>query len=1018
MHPTARSAFLASSSSRRGNTLVLVTAILVLLVIIATAFITRTQDGRKLATVQGHAFQREESASIYAEQLAGEISRSLFPAAVNPIAQAESYGYADGGGGPAHVAWRNDILDEAANSNGEVTSAELFAERTLSGVSRASDTEPWLLNFDLDGNGQPELTYRENQINIERFGADMGDFYGADETGSPNIDGGFPDGVRDFSPDFIPQGNSPAGISNFVPLFDFNFAPYETRAWTNWPDDTENQLYVPHGPGARDIVNGFRLRSGQFPVQGLPLGNGNPRGNPGFGDTRWLRDSEPRRLGAYYDGSGFENDDPKNERYTHWTHLSWIPTAQNGWRVCYDISNVASFNPDGYIEDANNPFGAPPSYETGPDSGYTLDTSAGDWDLAAGDRPYHDASFPVAVQTPYEQWYPNVVPESILDPVSGAFLFDADTFLERRDRWFSSPRTHFNGSMRIPYNSGTAAGTWVLPNYLDLNLLGAESERFVAGTDRNVVERTYADADGDGFTDSFWFLSPHSPTPGVKQVVGVSIVDNGGMLNANVATVFDRWSTSGATPADLALVSRLNTGGSGSSSDDGDTWLGLLGDPKNQVQETLFYPAAGNHSVSQSLDFDRWFATPANPGASRSFLNERGLDVLIGNDAQPGPFYGQYRSLGGDTLAAGARERTLWNSMVQNEFSGKWVDDSSGTAQLLPFTAKAFGYEDELELRSFAGLNHASRFSRLEGALGDHVTDDGLSRSILRGDLERPETGPVRDYFGDSVQSGKNINEQQVRDLRHRMTLFSGARNEYRPLWLWKSRLFERDLDYDRDGFNYLQGDRNDYQAYQRLQQKIDLRESHEELNQPAGSVGGELWLQNRRRWLLDLQEMITVATSTQCYDELEDRYVNQSYFTDPAWPLSDNSSPLLAAYFKTQKMAASYAANIETWRDGPLPHTVDQLSDLVTRNNGPIYLDTPLHPFDAMRVPTDDRYGLDMTPATDINGDENIDFEDDPRRDGFIGMEKQPFITQAFYSLIYPRTQVSAGPRRHLALR
>ena len=53
MHPTARSAFLASSSSRRGNTLVLVTAILVLLVIIATAFITRTQDGRKLATVQG-----------------------------------------------------------------------------------------------------------------------------------------------------------------------------------------------------------------------------------------------------------------------------------------------------------------------------------------------------------------------------------------------------------------------------------------------------------------------------------------------------------------------------------------------------------------------------------------------------------------------------------------------------------------------------------------------------------------------------------------------------------------------------------------------------------------------------------------------------------------------------------------------------------------------------------------------------------------------------------------------------
>ena len=329
MIDTASSLQSGSTPPRRGNTLVLVTAILVLLVIIATAFITRTQDGRKLATVQGHAFQREESASIYAEQLAGEITRSLFPAAVDPIAQAESYDYVDQGGTSAHVNWRNDILTEAAESDGAVTSAELFAERTLSGVPRSSDTLPWRLNVPT---GAGFDTYIENQINIERFGADMGDFFGADANGNPDPDGGFPDGVRDYSPDFIPQGNSPAGISNFVPLFDFNFAPFETRAWTNWPDDTEDQLYVPHGPGARDIVNGYRLRSGRFPVIGLPLGNGNPRGNPGFGDTRWLRDSEPRRLGAYYDGTSavFENGDADNERYTHWTHLSWIPTAQNG----------------------------------------------------------------------------------------------------------------------------------------------------------------------------------------------------------------------------------------------------------------------------------------------------------------------------------------------------------------------------------------------------------------------------------------------------------------------------------------------------------------------------------------------------------------------------------------------------------------------------------------------------------------------------------------------------------------
>lgn len=991
-----------SPTTRRGNTLVLVTAILVLLVIIATAFITRTQDGRKLATVQGHAFQREESASIYADQLATEISRSLFPASVDPGAQAEAYGYFTNGA-PDPLAWRVDIFDEAANSNGEVSSAELFAERTLSGVPRAAVTEPWQLFL---GNGSGD-TYLENQINIERFGADLGDFYGVDDAG--NVTSG-PDGIRDSSPDFIPQGNSPPGISNFVPLFDFNFAPYETRAWTNWPDDTEGELYVPHGPGARNILGGYRLRSGATPFTNVsyPLGTGNPRGNPGFGDSRWLRDSEPRRLGAYYDGGDFVNFSPFSERYTHWTHLSWIPTAQNGWRVCYDISNVASFNPGNYIE--SQPNGSVPSYSTGPSSGYTLDTTADAWTLADGDRPYHDAAFPVAIQTPYEQWYPNVIPEPLLAP-DGSYQFDAGTFLERRDRWFSSPVNHFNGSRRITTDSGAAPGNEVLPNYLDLNLLGPESDRFVFGTDRNVVERTFADADGDGFTDSFWFVSPHSPTPGVKQVVGVSVVDNGGMLNANVATVFDRWTTSGSTPADAALVSRLNVGGADSDLDENDTWIGLLGDPKNQVLDSTFYPAAGNHQVQQVLDRDRWFATPDAPGASRSFLNERGLDVLAGGTAQePQPFYGQYRSLRGDTLDAGVRERTLWNTLVQNEFTGKWVDESSGTPQLLPFTAKSFGFEDELELRSFAGLNHPTRFSRLEGALGDHVTGSGTSFSILRGDIERPETGPVRTYFGGTIpRSGKNINEQQVRDVRHRMTLFSGARNEYRPLWLWKSRLFERDLDYDRDGATYLQGDRNDYDAYQRLQRKIDLRESFEVVNQPAGSVGGELWLQNRRRWLSDLQDMIEVATSVQCYDELTDRYVNQSYFTDPGWPLNDDLSPLTIAYFKNNKMAASLAANIEAWRDGPLPYEFD---DLVARNADVLYLDPPLHPYDARRVPTEDRYGLDLTLAPgDLNSDGVINFEDDPRRDGFLGFEKQPFIMQAFYALVYPRTQVAAGP-------
>ena len=1051
MDPTARSAFLASPRSRRGNTLVLVTAILVLLVIIATAFITRTQDGRKLATVQGHAFQREESASIYAEQLAGELSRSLFPAAVDPIEQAYVWGFPSTSEGA--FDWLSESITDSEtelddNGNKRFSAAELLAERALTGSPRASGTRPLAQLYGYTTGGEPG--YLENKLQLERFGTDVGDFVTTyiDGDGFARLEVGS-DGFPDFNQEFVPRDENgrvlnPGAIDyTKVPgFFDFNFAPYETRAWTNWPDDTgfgvdpgnpnAPALLVPHGPGAKDSRNGDRLRTfaadPNGDAYGIPIGSGNPRGNPGFGDTRWLRDSEPRRLGPYYDGSGYENADLSSgnaERFTHWTHLSWIPTALNGWRVCYDISNVARFNPDNYND--FGPYGSidygneDALYETGPNAGYTLDTTADSWEFGA-QRPYHDALFPVALQTPYEQWYPNVIPEPIVDPDDGTYLFDAETFIERRDRWFSSPLTHFNGSRREssdPPFPGVPPGLGVLPNYLDLELLGPESDRFLAGTNRNVVERTYADADGDGFTDSFWFLSPFSPTPGVKQVVGVSIVDNGGMLNANVATVFDRWTTSGATPADLALVSRLNLNGASDNSpdDDQDTWVGLLGDPKNQVADEGFYPAAGEHLVTQRLDFGRWFATPGNPGASRSFLNERGLDVLIENNGEPGPFYGQYRSVGDDLMEAGVRERKLWNSMVQNDFSGQWVDESDpANPQLQPFTAKAFGYQDELELRSFAGLNHASRFSRLEGALGDHVSgSDADSRSILRGDLERPETGPVRTlYLGNDVpRSGKNINRQQVRDVRHRMTLFSGARNEYRPAWLWSSLSFNRDKDYDRDGATFREGDRNDYQAYQRLQQKIDLAQTHEVVNEPAGSVGGDLWLENRRRWLLDLQEMIAVATSRAGVDPLSGtRTLQQSYFSNPTRSLDFDPDPLRAAYLKTQKMAASYAANIETWRDGPLPYTVTELNDLVTRNNVPIYLDTPLHPLDATRVPVTDQYEqpLDIV-SVDLNGDGTLDFEDNPQRDGFIGMEKQPFITQAFYSLIYPRTQVSAGP-------
>jgi len=68
-----------------------------------------------------------------------------------------------------------------------------------------------------------------------------------------------------------------SGADNFPD--GYNFAPYSVIPWTNWPDFLAPTKTV---SGTRFIVKGEA--------------NGNPLGNPGFGDTRWLRSTEPVRI--------------------------------------------------------------------------------------------------------------------------------------------------------------------------------------------------------------------------------------------------------------------------------------------------------------------------------------------------------------------------------------------------------------------------------------------------------------------------------------------------------------------------------------------------------------------------------------------------------------------------------------------------------------------------------------------------------------------------------------------------
>ena len=83
LRPAFRPARRMDRNRRRGNTLVLVTAILVLLVIIATAYITRAQGGRVIAAAQRKAIDREDRSQLAVGVVANEIASNLFPKLVD-----------------------------------------------------------------------------------------------------------------------------------------------------------------------------------------------------------------------------------------------------------------------------------------------------------------------------------------------------------------------------------------------------------------------------------------------------------------------------------------------------------------------------------------------------------------------------------------------------------------------------------------------------------------------------------------------------------------------------------------------------------------------------------------------------------------------------------------------------------------------------------------------------------------------------------------------------------------------
>lgn len=987
-HPTHR------SFARRGNTLVLVTAILVLLVILATAFLVRSQSSRAQAAAQQRASGRIDRVEAIADAITQDVADSLF---VKPV-DASSF---------------NDQL--AANTAAGFTGSALNVARS----------------------DYPRLPAQSNAI---RYGVDYWDTLDNATLGS--IAGG--DGLLDG----------------------YNHAPFAVAPFTNWPD-----------------------------FLGTPIwGEGNPVGNPGYGDTRWLRSTEPVRALTMVQGplptvavppappngqtspspggnnwgnlmlvNGLPVLSPEGLGFSHWSHLTWIATAENGFRVCYNISDIERYTLAGFP-------GTPAGWSS--------------------------------LGVPYEQWLTNIPPREV-----GTTGKDTRGYVQLQRTfaggnvggdWADRVTQWFTNYPNVILNNPTNA----LPNFLQLGAFGDPSDEFkfeptgspLAGapTSRNLIARTLADADGDGFTDSFWFVAPASSDRDTRQVIAVSITDNTGLLNVNTATRFERTNTNGLTPADVALVTRRESidqsTPQGQSDAQLDTAVGFLNarenDPEYRVSRKNPFSApsaadipylvyartssggAPTSGVDVGFDPVRWEGlrtTPASPGATTadgtfsSFTQSLGLTLngsASGDATLPVPMFNPRTDYGlpapGGTgyggwyvLTRPADRLTYFKAQANG---GELVDPVT-TARLV--TLSPFGADDELELRAFNGLNSAPTVSRLEAILGNAgpvalngsaavgqpgsaiVSNNALRSSRSREESVRflePNDPRMVDWRARTAWAGPTANmgfaggAELLLDHRRKLTAFSGARNEMLPPRLWtivdpsapydltrvRPAYVNRGVDFNNDGapddvtgdgtvngaddlppydpyivfFNATpRGDgdgdgfvnKTDYelarQQFLARNQKIDLRRPTDVPSAAGAPATGGQVATAERNFNIDVQRVLRRA--------LVDEDTRGSYFL-AGTPDTASASDVSKALAATKLMAASYAANLGSYRDG----------ERRVANN--LWLDGPLHPQDTLAIPADAIPDAQYANAR------------------FIGVEKQPFLQEVFIAFVYPKTQLT----------
>jgi len=917
-------------SLRRGSTMILVVSMLVLLVLIAAAFVSRAQSGRVLASAQQGAASQADRIGPIANAVTDEIAGSLFPRAV------------DG---------RDAALANTANGVVPTASAAV-----------------------------PRLAADDNAI---RYGVDV-----LDRLNNSTLAAG-PDGIIDG----------------------YNFAPYEVRPWTNWPD----------------IYN-------QSPAGDIRSVEANPAGNPSFGDCRWLRSTEPVRV-VYQGQSAF----------SHWAHLSWIPTANNGWRLVTDISDVGT----------NTLTDVAPSA------------------TAAAFFPNPPRRW--GLEIPYEQWLPSVPPDPVLwIPTTFGAVPAAPTppfpnsstpqgeaaLLFRQLAFGTAPPTNPAGgwfSSQHPLALGDSE--FCLPNFLRLKWFGPRSDEFVFDSPRNIITRTLCDTDGDGFTDSFWFLAPTSIDRSVRHVVGVSVVDNSALLNVNVATRFNPANTGGKTPADLALVGNAvqpasDTFGSGPTTPP-NSRVGYLDTDFNYAGPNTYEVGVPQFLVQ----FDRaryggLLGTQTNLAdfrANPTLLSELGVVAWRSSGTQGAEAIGPFRNLLQSDLErttyfkAMSRDGEVDNYFTLNPTTTNFAfEQAAGQGDLLRFLAAGgatatvrsannpntpvqldpFTMADEYELRAYHGNNSPSLRSRLERAVESEFNTGAaspesqavlLGTQFLRSALVREETSE----FHDQLDA-----RQLLFDNRRKLTTVSGARNEMMPPWLWTmpppSRLGQQLGQPSTWPANTTRGWKNlhqtnygwaDYSAFQSVPARGGFDPTVQFPDEPGAGIGD-----GNCDGALDENDVQLARAQFNAWNTKTDlnREVSDNVNVSPP-VMGDNAGP--AVYLAHQHNLARDIVRVlqrslldVDSRISIFGQEFSQSQPNFNRNalrearravlswtaNIIAALDGPRQ-WPGMILPTD----------APLHPERGLITEEGGERLSFIGQERHPCITQVFFGVVYPKTGV-----------